>query len=652
MPVAPEHAAGGPVYFAWVGPDETAFTEDHIRYDEYILSIEIDLEEGKLPVAQLVMINPGAASWWLAPGRKRWAWLAFADGDTVKPAFFGRILAMPSDMNGETVTVQLFAKPLDYLARKQAAAAALKVLPNYSKTFVDPAYLDDPDTVLKGYSASWHHDPVTHAVSITDYIGGEAGELEFLATDIVYDSLTFALGDPPPRAIKCDATVTYTQKASGIVDIGHNVFSSLTGQNLFENWPKPGASLGSGWTVAASSATDGGASNAYVKEFKFEFKNESKTHENGDAMSVNETISKPMGAQFTVTDFQSNGSFTAGDPDTGRAAALSLQEGATYIVNWDIKTTLSLQYDAARARTEHLIFTLALDSQALLSDDDGTDDIETVTLSGADVGLPLPGEDSPPIGDLSRRSYFPTDRGLQDAAYAINVCRASLLSKARPGEIVLSPTSFSRALAVSCRHTVKAHDARRLPGGVARGKVVNVKISVDGDSQTFLGTITAKGAIGNGGSAAPVAGAPAFADADVLDASVQLFAGRALVLSTGDCAYTLPVDGVNDDGLVFPLTRDQVVVRSETKVSDGPTQQEIVANSSGLTGSPLSSAMSALDLANQADNSATTVASALSAALIWYELELKPVADLSFEYAFEPTVGPLLVAQQINLAGG
>jgi hypothetical protein len=247
MPVALEHAGGGPVYFAWAGPDETTFGEQHIRYDEYILSLEIDLEEGKIPVATLEMINPGSA-WWLASDRQRWAWIAFDtdDSDGVKPAFFGRILALPSSMFGETVTVNFYAKPLDYLARKQTAADALKVLPWYDKVFVDPLYLDDPDHVLEGYSGVWHFDPVTHAITLSDYINGEAGEEEFFGSEIIYDSLTLTLGDPPPRAVRVDATVTYTQTTQGSVDIGPNAFSSYTGAGLVSDWPKPGTSLGGG----------------------------------------------------------------------------------------------------------------------------------------------------------------------------------------------------------------------------------------------------------------------------------------------------------------------------------------------------------------------------------------------------------------------
>ncbi|MBR1150074.1 hypothetical protein [Bradyrhizobium sp. JYMT SZCCT0428] len=647
MPVAIEHAGGGPVYFAWVGPDETSFEAEHVRYDEYILKLEIDLEEGKIPVATLDMINPGS-DWWLAPGRERWAWIAFDSDEGIVPKFFGRVLALPSKMFGAIVTVKFYAKPLDYLALKQAAANALKVLPYYDKVFIDPSYVDDPDTVLEGYSASWHFDPVTGAVSISDYINGEAGELSFAESEIVGDTLSFTLGDPPPRAVKVDATVTYTQRAAGAIDIGRNEFISVTGQGLYDGWPKPGASLGAGWSVKSSRAVDrNGVLTATVPHHEFHFKNRDKVHANGDALSVDVTLDGPAFPWPNLISLSESSKATFGDPDTGQAPSLQAQSSGTSVLTWHVQTELELQYDAARERTEHLMFTLALESQAILSDDDGTDDIETLTFTGADVGQPLPGESEPPIGDLSRRSYFPIDRGLQSVAGRICVARAHLLSKARPAEISFSPTSFSRALGVTLRHTVRAHDARRLPGGEAAGKVVNVKIIADGGK--FSSSITAKGAIGLGGSVVAVEGTPSYVDADVLGPEVQLFTGRKLVLAGADCVYSLPVDGVNDDGLSFPLTYDQVVVRSETLTSV-ETEEEIMERMRAAGAGGASNA-DVFGLAASKEQEAAFAKAALEGSRKWYELELKPVADLSFEYSFDITAGPLRVLAQNDLGG-
>jgi hypothetical protein len=114
---------------------------------------------------------------------------------------------------------------------------------------------------------------------------------------------------------------------------------------------------------------------------------------------------------------------------------------------------------------------------------------------------------------------------------------------------------------------------------------------------------------------------------------------------------------VNDDGLKFPLTYDQVVVRSETLTSAGETQQDVLARINSLNGLPqVSSAQglfgTALELWKLAQEAAKTAQAALGGANKWYELELKPVADLSFEYSFDITAGPLLVEKQVDLSGG
>jgi hypothetical protein len=245
---------------------------------------------------------------------------------------------------------------------------------------------------------------------------------------------------------------------------------------------------------------------------------------------------------------------------------------------------------------------------------------------------------------VSRRSYFPTDRGLEDVAYIVGSTRAHLLSKSRPAEISFSPTSFSRGLEVTCRHNVRAAEARRLPQGEASGKVVNVKITAEAGQ--FIALVTAKGAIGNGGTVEVVEGTPTIVDADVMGPEVQVFSGRRLVLHD-DCGYSLPVDGVNDDGLKFPLTYDQVVVRNETVVSGDPI--EVLSRISGLSTGAVDSASGLVDSASASELSAQT---ALAKVKKSYELELKPVADLAFEYSFDLTVGPLHVLNQVNITSG
>jgi hypothetical protein len=91
---------------------------------------------------------------------------------------------------------------------------------------------------------------------------------------------------------------------------------------------------------------------------------------NGDAMTVNETMSKPVCGDHAEFDSNPASASRSGDPgDRARGGAVVCRKARPGCSNGDIKTTLELDYAAARARTEHLTFTLALDSQPMLSDD-------------------------------------------------------------------------------------------------------------------------------------------------------------------------------------------------------------------------------------------------------------------------------------------
>lgn len=640
MPVAVEHAGGGPVYFAWATAAETTFLPEHIRYDEYILRQEIILEEGKRPRAVIDMKNPGAL---LAAGRERWCWIAFDDGDGgVVEKFFGRIIAIPTSLFGEVITVVFEARPLDLLARKQALAATMKVAPYYDKLFIDPAYLDDPNTILQAYPGTFHHDPVTHEVTYSSYLVGEDGGVAFGAHEIVHDSLEFEIGEVPQREVNVDATVTWKQKASGVVGTVHMAYAGYYGQSYKGAWPKQGASLGSGYTVLESSAVEASRNEeATTRTFSYEWQNANKTHRNGDHLSVSESYTKPIYYTNALkTDYKQSVSVVIGDPETGRAASLSVQTSANYVLEWNFSGSMTIGYDAARDRTEHVMFTLRADLQPMITDDEGTGDIETLTLNGGDVGVPLPGETEPPIGITGRRSYFPTDRGKDSLEYVINVARSHIISKSRVAETRWTSTDFFKVLGLSLRMSASATDARRLPGGTVSGKITNIKLVADGDSGEFTGSVAIKSAAGYGEAVVEVEGEPVYADADVLGPEVQNFAGRFIALPSADIVYSPLADGPADDGLVFPLSEGQVVISSGFVISAEPDPSSNTED--GKT--PLFSGLGA-----------PVVAAAFNAqppppdlGLVW-RLELAPLSTGAFETAYEPVVGPLSIPQQVDI---
>lgn len=644
MPVAPEHAGGGPVYFAWVDADETSFGPEHIRYDDYIFTLNIHLAEGQLPTATATMKNPGAL---LATGRKRWVWIAFLIDGVVVPKFFGSVVAIPSGINQRIVEVHFIAKPLDYLARKQAAAEPLKAPPYYSRIFIDDAHADDPDTILEALPADWHHDPVSHEVMVSDKLVGEDGVIEFTSEQVIYGSLDWSIGDPPPRAVNVVATVTWKQIATGVfAGPGASVTGPIANAVL-NAWPKPGAQIGDGYTVETSFATDtANVDNQQTTSFSWSYQNKEKTHINGDVMSANWSLTTLMGAfgpligfghgVTGLLNFQQSVQRTAGDPETGQATSLQEQWSGTYVASYSGNCAMSLRYNASRDRTEHLKFTLSVVMQPIVNDDGGTDDIETLTLSGGDVGRLIDGEI--PIGDPSRRDFF---SGAPDAvAYCINVARAHLISNARPIAIRFG-TLFAAAAATSCRNNGLVHDPS-LPGGQALGKVTTVDLDADGASALFSGKIGLACAVGTGAAVEAVTGTPSYVDADVLGPDVQVFDGAVIALPSGDLGYTPPVDAVNDDGLVFPLTLDQVLIRNEVISTGNPLAG--IGNSTGFPG--LVAGID--DLVQNARNSATAIASAAQQAEMRVEIELKPL-NRAFEAEHVIAVTDLYLPQQVNL---
>ena len=406
----------GPYYFAWVDSTETSFGPQHYRVDEAIFSATKDHGEGNIPTLTLEIANPRRG---LLSG-KVWAWFSHDTGGTlgVVPLFFGRLVGIPTNIFAEVVTITLIAQPLDYLDQKQAVAETLKVRPNYDPIFLDAAHRDDPDAILEGYSALWHVDPVTHAVTVSDIINGEDGEIVFEESDAFYDSVSMSMGQAPLNGVNVDATVAWTQSASGTVDIGERTFFSYAGQSLMIEWPKPAQSLGSGWSCLSGIAVDTyGIATASMFTSSYQWKNNDSSHTPGDTMSISASQSVPLlnaGAASLPLTSQQIASDLPIDTETGciKQALVTRSQGAVidpndpdfhdittaysettylYIPYWRVDTSLVLRYDASRQRSEHLVFTLMANLQPVLTPPQSPPlpVEETIRISGADVSQPL-----------------------------------------------------------------------------------------------------------------------------------------------------------------------------------------------------------------------------------------------------------------------
>lgn len=657
----------GPFGFAWVDPTETTFDEGtHFRYDEIVLSFTVDHSEGNFAAFTGRIKNPHEGL--LAPSRKSYFWISYNTGSEIKPLFFGRLVGIPSNILDETITIIGTAQPDDYPIRKHDLAQTLKVRPYYDAIGLDESKRDDPDAILEGYSARYHIDRVTHEVTISDHLIGEDGTAVF-TEGVPYKSLQINIGAPPIPSVTVEGTVTWPNASTGSLHIGNWVFETLTGSSLISDWYKPGASLGGGWSVAAASIHDVyGIDSAPNSTFHWQWKNIEKVHIDGDAISHNVTRSGPIiNAPTRVITLTRDGKVAFMDPynpDFVDQTTSSLSTSSMVIPTWKLEASLDVRYEAGQSRTEKVSFTLNSDFQRLVTAAPPSGGVarspELIQVDGADVSLPVLQNDfitglplvaeAPPIGDPSFTSFMTQERGHQYIEYLIALGRAKILMSADAVEIVFA-CPFLRAIDLSCRMNAQIVH-RRIPGGVASGKIKKYSFGCDGPSGAITGSVSIGCSIGNSGHAATSAGVETYVEAGYVDAGYQYNSGTSVPIGIGDVAYSLPAAATNPDGFIFPLTADQVVLRAEPFGS--------LADQKAILEAAIPDVLDALSSGNSATGSIDeqqAAAQNFQAQLgtifedhgVGLDFQLRSVDSASFNAEYPLTVSPLFAPQTIDL---
>ena len=585
----------GPIFFAWVDASETTFGVEHEVEDEQVFRVRIAQEEGDFAVAEVEVVNPRVGL--LGVGRDRWAWISYDSGDSasVQALFFGRLLGLPTRLEGDTIRMEFIARPNDWDAQRAALAATLKVLPFWDAIWVEAASREDPDEVLAARNALWHVDRTSHVVTISDFNNGEDGTTD-LAGNLFYDSLAVAPLQPPARRIRVEAEVTWEQAGAGQLDLrasllaafktagstGSHQITSYTGEGLEDDWPQDGVNIGSGWRVRESSL------------------------ERGDGI-------------WTTQAF----------------FAISASVAGISFPLWSFVPTFVLEYEAIRSRAERVIFELEADTQEMLTDA-GEAEVLRLDLRSFDAGEPVDPGDSVgpavPIGDRRRNSFFLTDRGKSSVEHLIARARAQLLARARAVEIKFE-TQWDDALDISCRHNVRIADPR-LPGGEATGKVSAYALIIDGDAGTKRAEITIGCTVGQGNSVSAVAGDPLYVADGYVEDGYQARENQIIIPIAGEVGYTSydaqtpPFDGLADDGVDFlRMTAGRSIISLE--VFNGQSAQETILG------------VRTTSLAVTAD--------ALNAAFTEVDLSLVPLQTGPFEHEINIVVTDLMVPKTIEL---
>jgi hypothetical protein len=625
-----------PFHFAWVDAGEP-FDDSMLREDEIIFAFDLAHLEGQIPTLRIDVKNPHIGL--LAPGRQQWAWLSYSDQTGVYPLFYGRLVALPTNLLGEVVTLQLLARPDDFLAQKQAVADGMMVEPWYDPIWISADKFGDPDTVLESYTMAWHVDRITNAVSVSDIVVGEDGTVEFNAEDAFYDSVSISFAQAPQTRVVCDATVQWTQSATGVIPLPDVSLSAWNGDQIVNDWPKIGSNLNGGWSVAYSAITNfsdqfggsnpititvggdtssssGGSQDTTVsptpvgtppgtegdfgsikstlpktskaRSITATYQNTAKEHNNGDVMSVNESIQYDDEGQLGGFIVSSSFSITIGDEQTGTAASASYNYSYTrtvgepqvapptapptqiIIINGQpaggggpitipsLFGSLTLNYDLSFGRTETITFTMDSDIQpiVLLSPDDTSNQI-TLSMNGSDLGLPIEMDGSMPIGDPGRSAFFPTDRGQLALQYPMLVARASLVQSARAAKINFDCT-FEAALGLSCRMNALLHDSR-LPGGQVIGKITEYHLKADGDKGQLIGSVQIEATVGNDSALTVEEGSPSYIAEGYVVPGYQHYIDLRVTLVSGDADIMVPTTELVENQMSLPLTYGDAV---------------------------------------------------------------------------------------------
>lgn len=546
----------GPFFFAWCN-EADAFSSAMHRFDEDIFSFQFEQQEGEFATLTIEIKNPKVGL--LSVGRQLWCWFAVAVGGTVYELFHGRLVGIPTSIFNEVVTLQFIAQSSTFSTDKIALANSLKVFPYYDELFISSNSIDDPDTVLEGYSKVWYIDPKTLAVETSDIINGEDGLQEFTADEVPYDSVQISISGPPLQTVHMDATISWTQSAQGTVDLispykygffRNGQYRSYSYDKIQSGWPKDGAQLGSGWVAIGSKCNL--VNDLTVKTENYSYK----------GVKINDGSEQWVPSYNSSTDY-----IEGGIPEGSKSWAITVDRKSALEVGWSghpgsvsyssttetfvvpyatLSVALSAKYACARNCSERIQFDLIADVQELVVN---SDDAKTIALQSNNASDLLSDGVTLPIGDVRRRSYITTVRGNSSLEYLLAIARANLLMGSRVVDVAYE-VPFSRMVSLTLRNNGKLDDPR-LPTGSAIGKVKKLEIVLNGDDGQVTCTVTMGCAVGKDGVPTTSAGTGCYAAAGYMQSGYQEMVSQQVALASSDVSYVKPQFAPNDDGIEF-----------------------------------------------------------------------------------------------------
>lgn len=505
------------LYLSWLTAWNTPFNPSvHAREDEFCIRGSIyEQEEGDIIVSgfEVEIPNPGIGL--IGLGRaERYAVISekLASDNMPVELARGRVIAVPSELGQQTLTLRFQCLPPDEDLILKTAANALRTgeedgydpdgpiparqkFETYDGLFHPRDARDDPMSALAGRPEFWRWDRKTLAIERVSMIEG----------DVVHqvnqfgfeDTLSVSLRNPPRSATRMRLVASWTQEAKGVqtFPVISEPIDTYSWQDLVQSLPQPGTPVGenTGWHVAESEIT-------YVT---------------------------PHGIldEFDVESEK----YTLSDPDI-LAAKVMLQPAT-------VGVQVRLGYDFQQQREDHLIVYMPVAQQEILGDDKvETVDVINLAALNLDPNTPIwemydefsghekyywEGDEVIYNGrkwrakeshyaatffdyskwtSIARKGaitptaarYFDTNRGVRSVRYAIRMLQRRVLVRARCLEISFqAPWELARTM--TCRDACRVEN-RKI--GEVTAKISSVKLVADGGKR--YAEITVLACLGDG----------------------------------------------------------------------------------------------------------------------------------------------------------
>ena len=442
----------GKLFFALVDPDEVFDEVVHAREDVPVFSLNIDQSEGQFASASIEIPNMGIGI--LSPAFKKRIFISCEHEGGIKLLFSGRVMGFPSNLSGETITLEYDARPEGWETTQYDFIQTLKVAPYYNQLFIDPDKWDDATEILETRSALIHWNRASGGISLSDIIEGS----EFIDVDdnFLFDSLSSTIGDAPLNFVDVQIEAQWEQIGIGEVNAGEAIRLEFTNSAIATpqiNTLSP-LSFEDAWNGA-------------------------KTPSGYDIL---ESVLTPVADEFDLQpeDLRSGWATVSGeDYPTKKDTTPSVRAVSVPRVWYQGKLTLQASYE--QKRREVLVMRLAVATQDFsLKGDAG----ELISLRLQDVTSEIQGE----ILSPKKPSFFydPVEDDLTSYGQGVIEngllrARARLVKSSRIIETQFQ-TDVSDVVDVSCDHSIRISD-QRLPGENVRGKVLGYSFSFTHEEQ-------------------------------------------------------------------------------------------------------------------------------------------------------------------------